>query len=161
MIAVDGLQNRLKSLVRIAGSARRFAEFMEGDITAPAESGWLRGSRPYDSNISMIAEKTGVSRGWILDGKGDEIKELNKFREVLSRTVLPSVIDDSSETSRVSEDGVPYGAPEALSSFSAATIRAAIQDIYQDKKLPQAARRRKAEPYLAELTRRASSQKKA
>lgn len=80
----DGLRRRLAGLVERAGSLRRFAEILYGDLSAkdpraPRVREWIRGRNlPAAESLRLIADKFDVSVDWLL---GFEVPERRTDRE--------------------------------------------------------------------------------
>jgi len=85
----SGFNERIKRLIGAAGSQRKLAELF--GVSAPTITGWAAGSEPFDSTFQRIAERTGLSYEWLVDGKGDEKAEVAKItaRAGMNRQPMP------------------------------------------------------------------------
>ena len=79
MNSTDRLPERVQSLVDALRSQRALARLV--DVSDGTVIGWLEGAQPYPRTLKKIAERTGVTLGWLRDGKGDMSAQLDHLRK--------------------------------------------------------------------------------
>ncbi len=168
--AAEGLKERLRALVRTAGSQRKLAEIIgTSDV---AISGWMRGSIPTQKTLEKIAARTGVSIEWLRDGRGSGDTQLNGFRSRISvvspdaRSTDPAKIRYTPMICGTDEEGGMSEHPAAyspgttdLDHLSAATLSSMIEETGADPHLAPSERSRLIRACLAALMRKTKTAK--
>lgn len=94
MTQTEPFQDRVKALIERAGGAKPLARRL--GVSDMAIKSWLRGSRPFDSTLEQIQERTGVSPRWLRDGLGneeDELAKLDALPDSTPRAALKAAIE--------------------------------------------------------------------
>lgn len=154
----DGVLDRVKAVVEKIGSNRaveKLASIKEGTVRA-----WKDGSLPRVTTLKKFAERTGIDPDWLIYGRGDQKRELNKLDQFLSEDT-PSMADEHPQSARVAEDPAAYGVDATIRSFTEQTLIASIEEINSDHTIAPAVRIRRAAPFLRELRRRAQNRGKS
>jgi transcriptional regulator with XRE-family HTH domain len=160
MVKNTSIAHRILQLVAAAPSRRAFARYIGStDVTV---MGWEAGSLPYERSLRQIAEKTGVSLAWLKDGRGDDEKELQKFRDRLQSydaDVTSSVVREEPQIDNMEcplhlpppTSGTEIALEHAATHLDSAGLAGLIQSTLRDDRLGKEERFRSAKRLTALL----------
>jgi transcriptional regulator with XRE-family HTH domain len=161
MVRTSTFGQRILRLVDAVGSRRGFARLIGNSDAAVMM--WESGSNPYQKTMDRIAERTGVSLAWLRDGRGEDDKEVQKFRERLNiygETVTESVVrEEPSLTSEQMEcplhlppaNSAELALDHAAGQMDSQSIASLIQKTVRDERIEKNDRYRMAKRLAALL----------